>query len=138
MPRASLHLPERGFGQIFVWLGLWCPCSFHQRLFLARRSVTPFARRTLNSTSRPNLKTRWALLQEKKDKGLSDFSGSKSDDLEERLQVVCLPKLSRGVVYDVKEVCVHIWRSSLGTPPAVEQAMVESASWPGKERWWVG
>lgn len=35
---------------------------------------------------------------------MRDFSGSASDDLEERLQVVCLPKLSRGVVYDVKEV----------------------------------
>lgn len=49
-------------------------------------------------------KKRWALIQEKEDKGLRDFSGSKSDDLEERLQVVCLPKLSRGVVHDVKEV----------------------------------
>lgn len=48
--------------------------------------------------------TRWALIQEKEDKGLRDFSGPASDDLEERLQVVCLPKLSRGVVYDVKEV----------------------------------
>lgn len=48
--------------------------------------------------------TRWALIQEKEEKGLRDFSGSASDDLEERLQVVCLPKLSRGVVYDVKEV----------------------------------
>lgn len=46
-------------------------------------------------------------MQEKKDKGLPDFSGSKSDDLEERLQVVCLPKLSRGVVYDVQEVYMH-------------------------------
>ncbi|CAM9928758.1 unnamed protein product [Ectocarpus sp. 12 AP-2014] len=45
----------------------------------------------------------WALMQEKEDKGLADFSGSKSDDLEERLQVVCLPKLTRGVVDDVKE-----------------------------------
>ncbi|CAM9968751.1 unnamed protein product, partial [Scytosiphon promiscuus] len=45
----------------------------------------------------------WALMNEKADKGLKDFSGSKSDDLEERLQVVCLPKLSRGVVHDVKE-----------------------------------
>ncbi|CAN0066057.1 unnamed protein product [Ectocarpus sp. 4 AP-2014] len=45
----------------------------------------------------------WALMEEKEDKGLADFSGSKSDDLEERLQVVCLPKLTRGVVDDVKE-----------------------------------
>ncbi|CAB1119965.1 unnamed protein product [Ectocarpus sp. CCAP 1310/34] len=45
----------------------------------------------------------WALMQEKEDKGLADFSGSKSDELEERLQVVCLPKLTRGVVDDVKE-----------------------------------
>lgn len=43
-------------------------------------------------------------MKEKEDKGLKDFSGSKSDDLEERLQVVCLPKLSRGVVHDVQEV----------------------------------
>lgn len=43
-------------------------------------------------------------MQEKEDKGLGDFSGSKSDDLEDRLQVVCLPKLSRGIVYDVQEV----------------------------------
>lgn len=43
-------------------------------------------------------------MQEKEEKGLVDFSGSKSDDLEEKLQVVCLPKLSRGVIHDVKEV----------------------------------
>lgn len=55
-------------------------------------------------------------MQEKEDKGLRDFSGSKSDDLEERLQVVCLPKLSRGVVHDVKEVrCVfHAARVGFG------------------------
>lgn len=51
-----------------------------------------------------NIQQRWALIQEKEEKGLRDFSGSTSDDLEERLQVVCLPKLSRGVVYDVKVV----------------------------------
>lgn len=44
-------------------------------------------------------------MEEKHDKGLRDFSGSKSDDLERRLQVLCLPKLSKGVVYDVQEVC---------------------------------
>lgn len=47
---------------------------------------------------------RFDLVLEKEDKGLKDFSGSKSDDLERRLQVVCLPNCTRGIVYDVQEV----------------------------------
>lgn len=50
------------------------------------------------------IRGRFDLVLEKEDKGLKDFSGSKSDALERRLQVLCLPNCTRGVVYDVQEV----------------------------------